>query len=368
MARPLTASSVADPTSTGLIDCDVHNTVASPAALHQYLPAKWRRYAELVGSRTYSPYQNGYCYPKMSPAGGSRIDSWPPSGQVPGSDLDFMREQLLDLYQIDFAILNCLYRAAEQRNEEYGCALARAINEWQVEHWLERDSRLRASISIAFETPELAAAEVERAAAHPGFVQVLLFPRTKEPLGRRRYWPIYEAAQRCGLPVGIHFASTTVNPITGAGWPSYYLEDHTAMSMAFQAQLTSLIMEGVFDRFPNLRIALIEGGFAWLPPLLWRLDDLYHRMREEVPHLSRLPSEYVRDQVRLTTQPMEEPGDPRHLLDLIEQLGPQSLMFSTDYPHWDFDNPHRAFQVKLPRELHRQLMYDNADGFYRFGR
>lgn len=349
---------------TALIDCDIHNAVPSGDALAPYLSSRWRSYMEMIGSRTYSPYVAGYVYPKVSPAGGSRLDSWPPSGGLPGSDLGFMREQLLDAYDIDYGILNCLYRAAEQRNEEYGAALARAVNEWQVEHWLERDARLRASIAVPFESPELAAAEIERAAEHDGFVQVLLFPRTKEPLGRRRYWPIYEAAVRCGLPVGIHFASTTAAPITAAGWPSYYIEDHTVMSMAFQAQVTSLIMEGVFERFPELKITLIEGGFAWMPPLMWRLDALYHRLREEVPHLTRLPSEYVRDHMRMTTQPMEEPAHPPHLLQLIDQLGPEMLMFSTDYPHWDFDNPHRAFQVKLPPELEAPIMYGNAQRFY----
>lgn len=361
-ATPATAAP--ESTRVGLIDCDVHNAVPSDAALRPYLSAKWRSYAELVGSRTYSPYLKGYRYPKVSPAGGSRVDSWPPSGQIPGSDLSFMREQLLDLYGIDCAILNCLYRAAEQRNEEYGAALARAVNEWQVEHWLDQDSRLRASITVAFETPDLAAKEIERAAEHRGFVQVLLFPRTKEPLGRRRYWPLFEAAERCELPIGIHFASTTGSPITSGGWPSYYIEDHSVMSMAFQAQVTSIIMEGVFDRFPKLRVALVEGGFAWVPPLMWRLDDLYHRMREEVPHLQRLPSDYFRDHVKITTQPMEEPENPRHLLDLIQQVGEETLMFSTDYPHWDFDNPHRAFQVKLPKNLRELITRENALSFY----
>jgi len=366
MAMPATADVAPRRVATGLVDCDVHNAVPSDAALRPYLPARWRAYNELVGSRTFSPYVKGFPYPKVSPGGGSRLDAWPPSGQLPGSDLDFMREQLLDRFAIRIAVLNCLYRAAEQRNEEYGTALARAVNEWQVEHWLEPEPRLRASITVAYETPDLAAGEIERAARHPGFVQVLLFPRTREPLGRRRYWPLYEAAVAAGLPIGIHFASTTAAPTTAAGWPSYYIEDHTVMSMAFQAQLTSLIVEGVFDRFPDLRIALVEGGFAWLPPLMWRLDALYHRMREEVPHLRRLPSEYVRDHVRVTTQPIEEPEHPPHMLDLIDQVGPQALMFSTDYPHWDFDNPQRAFQVRLPPDLRDRIMHGNAHDFYSF--
>jgi predicted TIM-barrel fold metal-dependent hydrolase len=64
---------------------------------------------------------------------------------------------------------------------------------------------------------------------------------------------------------------------------------------------------------------------------------------------------------------MEEPENPRHLLDLIEQVGEDVLMFSTDYPHWDFDHPQRAFQTRLPDRLRQKIMQDNALGFYDFG-
>ncbi|MBO0850873.1 MAG: amidohydrolase [Pseudonocardia sp.] len=349
----------------GLIDCDVHNVVPSQAALHPYLSPKWRSYSEKVGTRTYLPYLSGYHYPKVS-RGAARADAWSPDGHAPGTDLDFLRKQLLDEYDIDYAVLNCLYRAPEERNEAYGAALASAVNDWQIDHWLEPEKRLRASALVPFENPAAAAAEVRRCAQHPGFVQVLLFPRTKEPLGRRKYWPIYEAAAERGLPVGIHFSSTTANPITAGGWPSFYIEDHTMMAVAFQAQLTSLIVEGVFDSFPELKLVLIEGGFAWIPSLLRRLDDVYERVRDEVPHLRRRPSEYLRDRVRVTTQPMEEPERPRDLVDLITEIGPETLMFSTDYPHWDFDNPHRAFQVRLPADLDQRIMYENARDCYAF--
>jgi hypothetical protein len=350
-----------------LVDCDVHNAVPNDAALHPYLSARWKRHNELFGSHTTRPFRKGFRYPKITPGGGARVDAWPASGALPGSDLDLMREQLLDLYNVDVAVLNTLHQGVEQRNEDYAAALSRAVNEWQVEHWLEKDSRLRASVTVPYESPELAAAEIRRVAAHPGFVQVLLLPRTREPLGRRRYWPIYEAAAEVGLPIGIHFASSTIGPVTAGGWPSYYIEDHTVASIAFQTQLPSLILEGVFDRFPTLQAVLVEGGFAWLPPLMDRMDALYHRMRDEVPDLQRLPSEYVPAHIRLTTQPMEEPTRPRDLLDLIEDIGNELLMFSTDYPHWDFDNPHRAFQTRLTDCDRSRIMHENATAFYNLG-
>jgi uncharacterized protein len=354
------------PLASTIVDCDVHNAVPSQDALRPYLADRWRRHLDEVGTRTFSPYDEGFVYPKVSPGGGARTDAWPPSGGLPGSDLDFMRQQLLDPLDIEYAILNCLFRAAEQRNEEFGAALARAVNDWQVEHWLERDKRLRASVTVTFESSDLAAEEIRRVAHDPRFVQVMLFPRTREPLGRRRYWPMYAAAQECGLPIGIHFASTTGAPVTPTGWPSYYIEDHTAMAVAFQAQAASLVLSGVFDRFPGLRVVLIEGGFGWVPPLLYRLDGLYHRLRCEVPELSRLPSEYFGERVRITTQPMEEPERRGDLPALISEIPPDALMFSTDYPHWDFDHPRRAFQSKLPDHVRERILRENALEFYRF--
>lgn len=169
------------------------------------------------------------------------------------------------------------------------------------------------------------------------------------------------------MPVGIHFGGSGGAPFTGAGWPSFYLEDHGGMPQAFQAQLISLVCEGVFARFPSLQIVFIEGGFGWLPSLLWRLDRGWEQLREEVPHLVRPPSTYVRDQLWLTTQPMEEPDRPAVFLQLLDQLDMNDrLLFATDYPHWDFDAPDRAFPVRLPADLERRILSDNARTLYQF--
>ena len=212
----------------------------------------------------------------------------------------------------------------------------------------------------------LAAAEIRRVGEHEGFVQVMLAARTMEPLGRRKYWRIYEAAAELDLPIGIHFGGVGGGPITAAGWPSFYIEDHGGMPQSIQAQIISLVCEGVFEQFPSLRIVLIECGFAWLPTLAWRLDQSWRRLREEVPHLKRKPSEYIRDQFWLTTQPMEEPRQPRHLRQMLEHLnGAERLMFATDYPHWDFDSPDQALPTDLPREVRRRVMAENARAFYK---
>ena len=348
------------------IDCDIHNAVPSNDALKPYLPKRWQNYMDMIGLRTYHGFVQNIPYPKGNP-GGTRADAWPPSGLFPGADLDFMREQHLDASNLELGILNCLFRAGEQLNDEYGAALSRAINDWQIDQWLEKEPRLRASIVIPYENAEFAVEEINRLAEHPGFVQILLLPRTREPLGRRKYWKIYEAAEKHRLPVGIHFAGLGGNAITSHGFPSFYIEDHTVMSQAFQCQVISLVLEGVFEQFPGLKVVLVEGGFAWLPSLMWRMDKHWKRLKEEVPFLTRKPSEYIQNNMYVTTQPMEEPPKSEYLLQVIEQLGSeQMLMFATDYPHWDYDDPERAFPAKFPDALKRKIFYDNALSVYRF--
>ncbi|MBV7330748.1 amidohydrolase [Chloroflexi bacterium TSY] len=355
------APQISKKTKPAVIDCDIHNAPATDKTLLNYLPQRWRRHHETIGMRGHY----GSAYPRANP-NAARHDAWPPSGQPPGSDLDFMREQLLDPWGIEYGILNPLMGAGGQTNLEYGAALSRAINDWQIKEWLEPEPRLRASIVIPYEDGELSAAEIDRVAQHPGFAQILFVVRTKEPLGRRKYYPIYEAACQHDLPIGIHFGGAGGGPITGAGWPSHYIEDHGGMPQAFQAQVASFVCEGVFEKFPTLKIVLIEGGFAWMPPLMWRLDKMWQRLGEETPDIKRPPSEYIRKHMWISTQPMEEPPQKHYFQQLLDHLGmPNRLMFATDYPHWDFDSPNLAIPIKLEDESHQMIMSENARKLYK---
>lgn len=356
-AQPLTSRR--RPTKQMIIDCDIHN-VMSPDSLHPYLPNRWLRHLLTYGSRQHS----GNVYPKGSPA---RWDAFPPSGLKPGADLGFMQVQHLDALNVEFGILGPLSGSGSQLDPEFSAALSAATNDWQIKEWLEPEPRLRAGMIVPAEHSEQAVAEIERLAGHPGFVQVLLVARSTAPLGDRRYWKMYEAAARHDLPVGIHYGGGVRGfPISAAGWPSFYLEDHTGMSAAFQAHVASLIFSGIFERVPNLRIALIEGGFAWLPSLAWRMDTHWRRFRSEVPHVPRRPSEYLWEHFWMTTQPIEEPHRPADLHKVFEHLGGvDKVMFSTDYPHWDFDHPLHAFHVRLPADQRQKIYTENARSFYK---
>ena len=131
-----------------------------------------------------------------------------------------------------------------------------------------------------------------------------------------------------------------------------------------QTVVTSLIMEGVTERFPDLKFVLVECGFAWAPSLGWRLDKLWQRMRNEVPHVKRPPSEYIRDLFWYTTQPIEETEEPHHLREIIDWIGWDRLLFATDYPHWDYDDPAHVLPMPLPDQKKRDFFLNNAMALY----
>lgn len=295
------------------------------------------------------------------------LNSNPPTGGPPGSDRAFMVAQLLDRWGHTYAILNPHdQNSFGSQAGDYAGALARALNDSVLEDWLEQDPRFYASICVPQNEIDMAVLEIQRRGEHPRFVQVLLSLITREPVGSRKYWPLFDAAQQFGLPVALHVGGWSGHPMTGCGWPSFYFENHAGFQQAFQNQVTSLIAEGVLAKFPELKFVLLEGGFSWMLPLMWRLDRSYSLLHENLPRLERLPSEYCRDHFWFSTQPIEEPPRPEYLVELIEALQmDDKYMFSSDYPHWDFDAPDRSMPKGLPMELRERILWRNALDLYK---
>jgi uncharacterized protein len=340
-------------TVSGAIDCDVHPALASTDVLLPYLDEFWR---QMVPMRTVDQLDLN-SYPPAVPLAG-RAD-WRPVRGKPGSELTLLQKHALDGFGVRFAICNVIYGGPYLPNDDFAAAMARGINGWLAKEWLDRDPRLRASIVIAPENAELAAQEIERCASDRRFVQVLVLAAGERPLGKRSYWPIYAAAERHGLPIGIHAGSSFRHPPTTLGWGSYYLEDYVAHAQSFQAQLLSLVAEGVFQKFPRLTVVLIESGFTWLPPFLWRFDKTWRGTRTETPWVDRPPSEIVREHVRMTLQPVDEPPTAGQFQRLIDQIGSEDmLLFSTDYPHWQFEGGD-VLPAGLSQTHLRKILIDN---------
>ena len=147
--------------------------------------------------------------------------------------------------------------------------------------------------------------------------------------------------------------------------PTRYLDWHTNIPQNYMGQLTSLVCEGVFVEFPDLRFVMIEGGLAWIPAVLWRLDKNWKGLRFSVPWLTRPPSEYVFEPrtVHLGSRSRSRSGRSTCWPWFEAVHAEQTVMFSTDYPHWDGDSPTHAIPP-LPPRLARRVFFDNAADLY----
>lgn len=330
------------------VDCDIHPAISSARDLVPYLDPYWRDMVEMRGIGALHMAS----YPPTMPL--SARTEWSPPGGLAGSDIDRLRSQALEDTGADRAICNLLFGGPFAANPHYAAALCGAMNDWMVEHCFAEDPRLSGSIAVALNNVPAAVDEIERRAHDPRFVQVLLFVGSELPLGRMEYWPVYAAAERHDLTIGIHAGSAHRHAPTGTGWPSYRAEDYANMAAAFEAQLMNLIAEGVFGKFPRLRVVMLESGVTWLPVFLWRYAKLWRGTRLETPWVDRSPELIVRDRVFLTLQPFDAPDVGPSFRRLCEDVGSEDMwLHASDYPHWQFDgaDPLAGMDATLRRKV-----------------
>jgi predicted TIM-barrel fold metal-dependent hydrolase len=178
---------------------------------------------------------------------------------------------------------------------------------------------------------------------------------------------IFEAAVRHDLRVALHAWGRAGNASTPSGFTSTYLEDYVGNQPIAQAQILSLVCEGVFDRFPELHVLLTECGFAWLPPLLWRFDKDWRGVWREVPWVSEKPSAYVHRHFRATTAPAHLPDDATAVAELAQMLDAGTfLLFASEYPHAHGDGMESLLGV-LDDGDREAVLLGNALSFYGLG-
>jgi predicted TIM-barrel fold metal-dependent hydrolase len=343
---------------TGAIDCDVHPRVPGIEALSRYMDDYWRETIEVRGIDGFETIG----YPLNAPLT-TRPDAR--DGKVRfDTDAGLLAKAHLDRHGIATAILNPLYPVQMIRDENLAKAFTRALNDWVRHEWLDRDPRYRASIVVPTQNMSHAVEEVERCGADKRFVQVLFLALGEQPLGKSQFWPIYQAAERLGLSIGIHAGSSYHHAPTGSGWPSYLIEDYASQSLGFHTQLGSLIAEGVFVKFPGLKAVLIESGVTWLPPYMWRFSKFWRGVRLEVPWIDRPPMDILKDHIRLTAQPFDAPDEP-HLLDrVLAQLpSEEMLLFASDFPHWQYEGD-AMLPDGLNARIARKMMSENPLAAY----
>jgi hypothetical protein len=349
-ARPITAPGWTEERRLGvaLVDCDVHQGVRSTSDLLPYMPRAYRRQAEEQGIRMPG---SGYFNVAKDAHRTDLVDgaNRPSEDRQLGTSYDLLRDEHLDLWNIDYALLtgSSVYGACVVPDPDFGAAICQGFNDWTMEHFAARDRRLLVALSVSVQDPALAAREIDRLGGHPQVKAIMLPTGSRMPYGNRYYSPIWEACERNGLVVGIHpgneGAGMAGSP-TGVGYPTYYIETRMARPQMAMAHAVSFIAEGVFERYPRLRILFDECDQFWAIGLMWHMDADWKSLRDQTPWLTRLPSEYFREHIRVGSQPFMEPANEAQLAAAMEALhAEETLVFSSDWPHWDWDDPATTF-------------------------
>jgi predicted TIM-barrel fold metal-dependent hydrolase len=344
-----------------VIDTDVHPELPELAEWMDFLPAVWRDYVDRLGVPL-PPV------PHLNPHGVIRRDAFTEEGVSMAVDPELTRLHHLQAYGIDIGVLvpTAGLSTSAMTNPEFSTALCVGINNYFKARWLSGHTCYRGSIVVSTRDIAAAVQEVERWAGDPAFVQVAIGGGQPMLLGERFYYPLFEACARHGLPLALHPGQegAGITPPPSGFYACRYIEWHTSLALGFQAHLTSVICEGVFERYPEFRLTLLEGGVSWLAPWIWRLDKNWKALRVEVPWLKQKPSAYLANHVRLSTQPIEEPAEHKHLVQLFSMFDAERLlMFSSDFPHWDGDTP--AFALRgFSEDFKRRVLAENAEAWY----
>jgi predicted TIM-barrel fold metal-dependent hydrolase len=363
----LVTGAASDRNAEAVVDLDTHVGVPfeDPAewipSLTPFLSDAWkRRIADGSISFLAGAWSNAWHF--VEPGGGNRISAKTPEGLPARSDPAFVLSDHIEPNNIVANVIITHGGPAYLVQTPDACsALTAAFNDFHCERWLDFDPRFRLSISVPYRYPAAAVAEIERLADRPGVVAVYLQP-SDQPFASPFYEPILAAANDLEITIFTHPGSDHMygDGQMAGGYADSAFDRYIGWNDVGSANVAKLVLGGVFERFPKLKFVFAEYGWVWLAPLMRRMDDMWQRAPEQFPALRKAPSAYVLDHIRVTSQPALEVPSVAYENLMLEQIHAERVMcFSSDYPHWDGDDPKQIFKGITP-ELRRRIFFDNA--------
>lgn len=341
-----------------VIDIDVHVGSAisrKELAAHMDEPHK---------SRTLHESRNLYPKTNWDREMGGKIRS------VSFSDADDLYQQLCADFGVDYPILNTLNGLNKIPQEDLAVSLMKALNNVLLDKFVDQKDNFKGLITVGTQNPEASAEEIDRLATENDIVGAYIATGgPMYPLGDAQYDIIYKTAEDHDLPIVYHGHAGAFNTdFTRQNQAVNNFFTVHPLAHAWNQMLTvaSLLGNGTPAKFPDLNFVFLEAGISWAPYMMFRYNKEYAIRRREVPLLDRSPESYMRDQFYFSTQPIGEPEDPADIQRVIELVRPESIMFSTDYPHWDFDNPEAIadiFRATSDKDL-QKVFYDNAKSVF----
>ena len=338
-----------------IIDADGH-VMEKDSELHDFIEG---RHGDQPRFETYSFFPS--------------LDGWHRGSSVPGKDAEVPARRWLEFLDELGVEVTVLYPTAGLahgliQSPDWACAVARAYNSWVAERYCRQSTRLKAVALLPAQDPVEAASELRRAKAQLGLVAGLLPAVTvlHKGYGHPDFDPIYREAEALDISLAVHGA-----PSRGMGFDFFdkFIQVHTLEHpFAILIQFTNMLFEGVFERFPKLRVAFLEAGSGWLPYMMDRMDEEFEKpYRFQAPLLKKKPSEYVRSGQIWATCEVEEKALPQ----VLRQFNPRCLMWPSDYPHerlpdmFKHDIPQFLAREDLTDQEKRRILYENPRDFYR---
>ena len=250
---------------------------------------------------------------------------------------------------------------------ELEMSMYRAYNRWMADYCAPYPARIKGVIIVSFRGIENSLSEIERCAKEDWPLAVFVYAPSKAPLDHPNLEPVWAACQYHNLSVALH-TFTAMPPYAPGGddtWDNYFVQRSVAHSWCGERNTAALIGAGVMDRYPKLRIGTLEAGHGWLPFWMARMDEHAHGFARYMPKLKMKPSEYMLSGRYFQSIEMSE-GE-KLTKSVIDLIGPDILMYASDYPHRESWFPKAVETVMawdLPQDIKRKLFWDNAVKYY----
>ena len=272
-----------------------------------------------------------------------------------------LTKRWMDAMGVDVAVMfpSPMLQLGLHPQVEVEVALGRAYNRWLCERVLAHEPRIRSMLYLPFNDPDAAYRMVKEFGDKKGVAGFMVTSARHRPVQHNGYMKTYALLEEMGQPLAFH-AGYNWND-QAMGMMNKFISVHALGFVFFNmVHLTNWIMNGLPERFPKLKVIWIESGLAWVPFMMQRLDNEYMMRSSEAPALKKLPSEYMRDMF-FSTQPMEM-TDMAALEQTFRMMKAETqLLYSSDYPHWDFDLPSTIYDLPfLSEQGKRNILGANA--------
>jgi predicted TIM-barrel fold metal-dependent hydrolase len=362
-----------------VIDADGHCHEPEGSALAKWAP---KEYAHLMPNRVFDSAGYGHMMIEGRLSSRRRWGGGWDRGEVFAPHIERTRAGMTDPLKrlpdmdeegIDVAVIfgtGIALMVNGMADKPLAAVICHAVNRWLVEEYLAPDrKRLKGVGLIPVQDPQAAVKELEFIAQHREIVSAMLPTNVYGiNLGHRMFDPVYAAAQEMNIPLAVHPQTEHdgqygVWGVMGAGserMEKYSYVHMTSFPFELMIALMHMIGEGVFDRYPKLKVAFVEGACGWLPFWSERLDEHFYKLAPQWPLLKRKPSEIIRSgQVAFTCEPEES-----ILPYVLDDIGITQVMYASDYRHWDSEYPDSVKEVKkikgMTDDKLRHVLGENA--------